>query len=279
MEALISSIVTTKNEEDVIGNLLESLQEQSYQNFEIVIVDNFSSDKTVEIVRRYSKNIYEKGPERSTQRNFGVKMAHGDYIIILDSDMVLEKNVLKDCVQTFNKHDKLGALVIPEKSFGIGFWSRCKAYEREFYVGEESIEAPRSFRRNLFLKFGGYDASITGPEDYELPLRMKKKGIKIGRIKSFILHNEKKFSPFKSAKKKFYYASRASNYLKKHPKMALAQGNLLFRPVFFKKWRKLISNPILSVGMFIMRMVEVTGALLGFIYSLLTQSILRSIIR
>mgnify|MGYP001609602325 CR=1 FL=1 len=181
--------------------------------------------------------------------------------------MVLTKNILANCVEKFEKDDNLGALVIPEKSFGEGFWTKCRAFEREFYVGEPSIEAARCFRKDIFLKFGGYDENITGPEDYDLPLRIRKAGNKIGRIKSYILHDEKHFSPLKSAKKKFYYASHAQAYLRKHPEMAIKQGNLLFRPVFLKKWRKLLSHPIFGMGMFVIKGLELIGGLSGIICS------------
>lgn len=274
---MISCIVTTRNEAGVLPDLMSSLEKQSYKDFEVILVDNNSSDQTKEIAQKFGARIFNKGPERSVQRNFGVTKARGEYILILDADMVLESKVLGELAELSRK--KNVAAVIPEKSFGEGFWAKCKAYEREFYLGEETIEAARYFDKKIFNKFKGYDISLTGPEDYELPLRMKKSGFKIGRIKSFILHNEKKFSPLKSAKKKFYYASHARAYLKKHPEMALAQGNLLFRPIFFKKWKKLVSNPLLAFGMFLLKAVEGVGALTGFLYGVLTQAGLRSIIR
>jgi len=264
---LVSVIITTKNEQDVIGDILESIKKQTYQNSEIILVDNYSSDKTLKMAKEFTKKVFNKGPERSAQRNFGVKKALGEYVLILDADMVLTQKVLEEAVKLFKKEKEVGAVVIPEKSFGIGFWTKFKVFEREFYEGEDSIEAARFFRRTLFNKFGGYDKSITGPEDWDLPLRMRKAGIKIGRVKSFILHNERKFSPLKSARKKFYYASHARKYFKKHPEMVLSQGNLLLRPVFFKKWKKLILNPYLSLGMFLVRSIEMSAALFGIILS------------
>jgi glycosyltransferase involved in cell wall biosynthesis len=267
MKKLISCIITTKNEEEVIRQLLFSIKEQSYKNFEIILIDNNSTDKTTKIAKRFGARIFNFGPERSAQRNFGVKKARGEYVLILDADMVLNKNVLTECIEKLEEDKDLEALVIPEKSFGKGFWTKCRAFEREFYIGESSIEAARCFRKDVFLKFNGYDETMTGPEDYDLPLRISKAGNKIGRIKNYILHNEKYFSPIKSAKKKFYYAAHAQTYFKKHPEMAIKQGNLLFRPVFFRKWKKLLSHPILSIGMFMIKGIEMTGALSGIIYS------------
>ena len=267
---MISCIITTRNEAKILPDLLVSLNKQTYTDFEVVLVDNNSSDQTKEIAKKFGARVFNKGPERSVQRNFGAAKTKGEYILILDADMVLESEVLSQ-LAGLSKNNDISAAVIPEKSFGEGYWARCKAYEREFYLGEDSIEAARFFDKKIFNRFKGYDTSLTGPEDYELPLRMRKAGIKIGRIKGFILHNEKKFSPLKSAKKKFYYASNARAYLKKHPEMTFSQGNLLFRPVFFRKWKKLVSQPILAVGMFLMRIIEATGALLGFMAGFFRQ--------
>lgn len=257
----ISIIVTTKNEEGVISNLLESISIQTYKNYELIVVDNNSTDATILIAKKYKAKTYIKGPERSVQRNFGVKKATGDYVLILDADMVLTKNVLKELSKI-----KDPMAVVPEKSYGEGFFVIFKIFERELYEKESSIEAPRYFSRDVFLKYGGYDENITGPEDYDLPLRIKKDGNKCSRIKSYILHNEKRFNPIMSAKKKFYYASRSGAYASRHKEMIISQGNLVFRPIFFKKWKKMVKNPLLSLGMLIVKSIEGTGALLGFIY-------------
>lgn len=263
----ISLIITTKNEEHNIVNLLDSIEKQTYSNYEIIVVDNNSDDRTKKLAYKYTKNIFNKGPERSVQRNFGVQKSTGKYVFILDADMILQKDVLKECIKEVSNNKSLVGLVVPEQSFGKGFWAKCKAFERSFYLGEDSIEAARFFKKSVFEKFDGYDTEITGPEDYDLPLRIKKTGLKVGRIKSFILHNEKRFSPFKSAKKKFYYASKAKKYLQKHPEMAIKQGNLLLRPIFFKKWKKLLRHPVLTLGMFLVRTIEMVGALMGFAFS------------
>lgn len=268
-QELVSVIITTRNSAQTLEALLISVKNQTYRYIETILVDNSSTDNTKQIAYQYTKRVYNKGPERSVQRNFGVSKSNGKYVFILDSDMELGKNVIKNCVKKMYENQDLGALIVPEKSFGVGFWAKCKAFEREFYVGDNDIEAARFFKKTIFLKFKGYDLSLTGPEDWDLPLRMRKAGVKIGRIKDYILHNERKFSIINSAKKKFYYASHAASYLKRHPEMITTQGNLLFRAVFFRKWKKLLSNPTLALGMFFMRFIEMTAAMLGFSSSLI----------
>lgn len=264
---MFSIIITTKNESKNLPKLLNSLKRQTYKNFETIVVDNESTDNTQEIAKKRGALVFNKGPERSIQRNFGVQKAKGEYVLILDADMALTPNVLMDIEKITKEDPEIGALIIPEKSFGVGPWVKYKVFEREFYVGDTTIEAPRLFKTSIFNKFGGYDEKITGPEDFDLPLRMRKNGIKISRIKSYILHNEGNFSPFKSAKKKYYYATHAGVFLRRHPEQVLTTGNLVFRPIFLKKWKKVITHPILSLGMFLVKLIESVGALAGIIYS------------
>lgn len=268
MKKRISIIITTRNEEEVLENLLKSIKNQIYKNFEIILVDNFSSDNTKKIAKKYTNRIFTKGPERSNQRNFGVSKALGEFVLIIDADMILTRNVLNSCIKKITADAKIDALVIPEKSYGEGFWAKCKAFERQFYLGDENIEAARFFKKKIFEKFGGYDHKITGPEDWDLPLRMKKSGVEIGRIGEFILHNERRFSPWKSAKKKFYYALHAKEYLRRHPEMVFTQGNLFFRPGFYKNLDKLAEDPLVTAGFFLTRFLEMTGALIGITASL-----------
>lgn len=262
-----SVIITTKNESAHLPKLLASLSAQNYRDYEVVLVDNNSTDGTRDIARKFGARVFSKGPERSAQRNFGVQKAQGEYVLILDADMTLSTDVLMSCAETVKENMEIGALIIPEKSFGVGFWAKCKAFEREFYVGDETIEAPRFFKTSIFRKFGGYDKKITGPEDFDLPLRMRKEGVKIGRIKDFIFHDEGRFSPISSAKKKFYYASHAGEFLKRHPEQVFSTGNLIFRPVFFRRWKKVLAHPFLAFGMIIIKVLEGFGALAGFLYS------------
>lgn len=83
----VSVIITTKNEEKNIASCLESIKNQTYpqEKIEIIVVDNDSIDKTKEIALKYTDKVYNFGPERSAQRNFGVRQAKGKYILYLDS--------------------------------------------------------------------------------------------------------------------------------------------------------------------------------------------------
>ena len=205
MKNKVSVIVPTRNSERTIRNCLHSVKNQSYKNIEIIVVDNNSTDNTKGISKLYADKVLNKGPERSYQRNFGASCSTGEYLFFIDSDMVLSKNVIKESLDKLVK-DNIKMVVVPEKSFGEGFWSQCKALERSFYVGVDWMEASRFIKKDTFNEFGGYDITNTGTEDYDLPQRIQAKyGINCkSRIKPFIYHDEGKVELFKLLRKKHY---------------------------------------------------------------------------
>lgn len=261
---LVSIIITTKNSGHFLEALLKSLKDQSYKKIEIIVIDNNSTDNTKSIAQKFTKKVFNKGPERSVQRNFGAKKAVGDYFLFLDSDMVLTKNVIEGCVKKFNKRADLGGLIIPEKSFGEGFWVKAKILERKINEGEPYFEAARFFPAAIFKEIRGYDKNLTGPEDWDLPQRISKK-YKIERIKQYIHHNEGKHTLMKLAKKKFYYGLSAHKYLTKHNINPISQKTVyILRPAFYKKLDKIVEDPILYLGMWLMLLAETIGGGMGY---------------
>jgi len=264
---IVSVIITSKNEGRIISRLIKSIKSQTYEFKEVILVDNYSVDKTVKIAKKMGVKVYSFGPERSAQRNFGAKKALGEYLLFLDADMELTINVLKDCVEICYKDKKIGGVVIPEVSIAHTFWEKVKAYERSFYneSGDEVTDAARFFKKEAFVKVGGYDETITGPEDWDLPERIKKIGFKMGRVTVTIYHHERISNPFILAKKKFYYALSLNKYLQKHKINAFSAKTIYFlRPVFYKHWEKLLAHPALALGMILMFTLELLGGGLGY---------------
>ncbi|MDO8638522.1 MAG: glycosyltransferase [Candidatus Daviesbacteria bacterium] len=265
MKVLVSIIVTTKNSVYTIDDFLKSIKKQTFKNIEIILVDNSSSDSTVEITKKYTKKVFIKGPERSAQRNYGVSKSIGDFVLILDSDMVLTKDVVKECAELALIDKKIGGIIIPEKSFGSNFWAKVKAFEREINEGEGYFEAARFFPKKVFQEFQGYDENLTGPEDWDLPQRISKK-YKISRIKSYILHNEGKTSVINLMKKKYYYGLSADKYLSKQKMSPISSKTLYFlRPAFYRNWKKLLSCPTLTLAMILMLTLEMIGGGWGYL--------------
>ncbi len=267
-DGLVSVIVTTKNEGEVIDRLLKSIKMQTHRDIELIVVDNASVDKTVSIARHFTDKVFNFGPERSAQRNYGAKKAKGKYLLFLDADMKLSPGVIASCVSLVEKDRKMAGAAILEDSVATNFWERVKAFERSFYnlAGDELTDAARFFKKEIFLKVGGYDQRITGPEDWDLTERLKRRGHKIGLATTIIFHYERIPSLFNLLKKKYYYALRLHRYLNKQKIPLISPKTIYFlRPVFYKNWKRLLVNPILSVSMFGMLILEMCAGGIGYL--------------
>lgn len=257
-QPLVSVIVTTYNNKATLGACLASIADQSYKRIEIIVVDNNSTDTTKKIAHRYTGNVYNVGPERCTQRNYGVSKASGSYVMIIDSDMELGRNVIHACIEQVTKHSEVKALVIPEESFGKGFWAQCKQLERSFYVGMDWMEAARFFDTQTYLAVGGYDETLVSGEDWDLSQRVgdiEKKG----RINEYIRHNEGNLQLLRTLKKKYYYAQKFATYMiaNKDRPATNSQTSVVGRySLFFSKPQKLFHRPLLGIGMLVMKTAE-----------------------
>lgn len=264
-DSLVSIIITTRNSGLTLNNLLKSISKQSYKKIETIVVDNNSTDNTSSILKKYKLRYFNKGPERSVQRNYGSVLSKGKLLLFLDSDMILTKRVVEECVLMLKKDQDLGGVIIPEKSFGTGAFAKAKAFERDLNSGQDYFEAARMFPKRVFELYQGYDETLTGPEDWDLPRKIAKK-YQIGRIDSYILHNEGRLSLWTLMKKKYYYGLSVSKFLRKQNLPLLSSTTVYFMRVgFYKNWKKILRQPYLSIVMIIMLIGETLAGGLGFL--------------
>lgn len=298
MKPLVSIVITTKNEEKNIRYCLESLKKQTYpaDRLEIIVVDNHSSDATKGIARKFTKKIYDLGPERSAQRNYGMlQKARGKYVMYLDADMILSPTVIERAVEKLEKSDNV-ALYIPEIVLGSSFWSRVRRFERSFYDGTV-IDCVRIIEKEVFKKVGGFDPNLTGPEDWDLDKKIRKQGevavlekycfktidnklrsvnykkdnwpdqLTIISSYGLIYHNEGEFELKKYLSKKTYYSRSFETYINKWGRNdpdIKKQFGLFYRyfGVFWgsRNFCRIVQYPHLYAGMFFLR------CLVGFNY-------------
>lgn len=259
---LASIIITTKNEEKNLKNCLNSILSQSFpvEEMEIVVVDNDSNDGTERVALAYTEKVFNFGPERSAQRNLGAKKAQGKYVLYLDADMAISPNLIEECVNKLENNQDLIALYIPEIIYGKSLWNKVRNFERSFYNGT-AIDAVRFIRKDVFEKVGGFDESLTGPEDWDLDKKIRKIG-KVDIIKNPLYHNETRFNLRKYIRKKGYYAKSFKAYIKRwgknDPDIQMQFGFIYrYLGVFWEngKWHKLLRHPLLTSGMYFLRIL------------------------
>lgn len=268
-KGLISVIIPTLNAGKHLNNLLPSLKKQTYKNFEVVVNDDTkTSDDTPVLIKKYSGKFrikyLQKNYSMAQGRKTGTLSANGEYLLHLDADMKLDSRVLESC---FKKIINFDALVIPEISYGKGFWARAKIFERSMYVGDDTIESARFFKTSVYKSVGGHNEKMVLSEDKDLDLRVRRSGFNVGRISEPIYHNEGNFSILNSIKKKFFYGRTASILMLTNPAYAVKYGNILFRPAFIRNWRKLLLHPLLASSVFLMKSLETLAGFAGLVSS------------
>jgi hypothetical protein len=151
--------------------------------------------------------------------------------MFLDADMILAPEVVTSCLD-YNHI----ALHIPEIILGKNYWSQVRRFERSFYNGTV-IDGARFFNKDIFVQVGGFDTSMSGPEDWDIDKKIKAigeigllpisknrnkisnqfirdKGIK-DEYENVIFHNESEFNLKEYIKKKGYYAQSFDTYISK----------------------------------------------------------------
>ncbi len=193
---MISVIIPTLNEEKNLANIIKNLKEQCFNNFEIIISDGHSKDKTEDVANE-NKCIFIKNKERSParQRNIGAKQAKGDLLLFLDADSQIPKNFLIKAFNEFNSRN-LGIA-----SFYLRFNSKKNIYKiygaiynlfclMLQYFRPLSVGAAILVKKDLHFRVHGFDESILIGEDHEYANRIKKLA-KFRMIKSTLFY----FSP------------------------------------------------------------------------------------
>jgi len=256
---LVSVVVTTRNSARTLERCLRSIRQQTYPRVELIVIDNGSSDATVETAWRHADVVAAQGPERSAQRNYGAELATGEYLLFIDSDMELTVGVVADGVEAIRTSGR-PATIIPEESVGEGFWVRCRILERSCYAGDDRVEAARLYARDAFIEARGYDARLTGAEDWDLSRRVAR-GQRLPRTAAVIIHHEPDTNLRTAFSKRRYYAPGYLRYLRKHGRDAVAQGNPLLRMAYVRNWRMLGRHPLLTAGFASLKLVELAAVL------------------
>lgn len=177
---MISIVIPTLNEEDYLSGLLNSLKEQDFNDFEIIVSDAGSKDKTIEIAESFGCKVV-KGGLPGIGKNNGVKSAHGEIIIFLDADMKFGKNELKKALNEFLERN-LDVASSKLRSLDKIFFEDmliCLFFNIPNSILEKILPHGVGFimiKKDLFEKLNGFDEQILLEEDQDFVRRAAKKG-------------------------------------------------------------------------------------------------------
>ena len=191
MTVKVSAIVPVYNAQVFIGKCIEALLDQTYniEDYEIIVVDDGSNDRTCSIVKSYPvKYIYQENYGPATARNKGAEKAKGEIILFTDSDCVPDRNWIMEMLKPFESPGVIavkGAYRTEQRSV-VARFSQLEFEERfDMLKKAESIDMvdtySAGYRKEVFLKMGGFDTSfpVANNEDTDLSYRMSEGGHKM----------------------------------------------------------------------------------------------------
>lgn len=178
----ISVIIPTKNSARTIGKCLWSVFNQSLKPIEVIVVDGGSKDSTLKIAEQYGVKIFKEpshsGNAPGIARNFGAKKAKGEILAFIDSDCYPEKNWLTRVVDTLS-NEKIGIYsVIVRDSIG-NIISKAYHYLHMQISYDFAPSRCMAIRKEIFLRVGGFDETLTSGEDNDLSYKIKSLGYNI----------------------------------------------------------------------------------------------------
>lgn len=201
---LVSIIIPLYNAENFISECLCSVLKQTYKEIEIIVVNNNSTDGSVEVVqdiitKNPSKiqlvNEYNRGAPHA--RNKGLSLANGQFIQFLDADDKISSNKIEEQLKAFSPLIDVvisDYIVYSEKMDKI---IEYKSFENlEFNPLEIAITniittCNPLYRKKIIEDIGGYDTSLEGSQDWEFHIRLVLKGYKFKYLKGQFFHYRK----------------------------------------------------------------------------------------
>jgi len=175
---LVTVYITNYNYATFLEQAIESVLRQSFQDFEIIIIDDGSTDNSKEILKKYLekeniKIIFQQNKGLNISNNVAMKLAKGKYIMRLDADDYLEKDALKVMVEYLEKDDKLG-LVFPDYFIVDTHNNKKGVFVRHDFDSEVSLfdkpahGACTMIRLDFLKALGRYNENYTCQDGYEL---------------------------------------------------------------------------------------------------------------
>lgn len=177
---LVSVIISTYNEEKYILESLESILSQSYTNLEIIIVDDASTDNTVNLIREKKSSkiqlyVNESNKKLAHNLNFAMGIAKGKYIARMDADDIAGQDRISEQVEYMEKHPDIDVLASFAKTFGDSSILKSAPCEHEDIFAEMLFTNPICHPTVMFRTSTMdylYDETCAAGQDYELWARI-----------------------------------------------------------------------------------------------------------
>ncbi|MGB8276144.1 MAG: glycosyltransferase [Alphaproteobacteria bacterium] len=181
----VSIVVTAHNYAKYLPKSLESALGQSFDDLEVVVVDDGSTDHTAEVLARYAadprlKIVTTEGVGLAAASNRGIAASSGEYIVRLDADDWFDENLVLVEARFLDKHPNVGLVycdycTVDTHGELIDRVRRARVNEEVELLDRPCLAAGAMYRRKCFEAIGGYDESIRYQEDYDFWIKFIEK--------------------------------------------------------------------------------------------------------
>jgi glycosyltransferase involved in cell wall biosynthesis len=200
---LVSIIVPCYKQAHYLSEALQSVLEQSYSNWECIIINDGSPDYTDLIAQQWIDKdvrfqyVYQENAGLPSARNTGIKNSVGEFILPLDADDILHIDYLEKTVLVLEENEHLGIVSCYTKFFLNKITNVVhelkplgKSYQHLMF--ENKLTASSLYRRNCWEQVGGYDETMKkGFEDWEFWLNVTKRGWQFQFVEEFLFYYRK----------------------------------------------------------------------------------------
>lgn len=272
IQSLVSVNIRTFNSAKTLEKTLQSVKDQTYRNFEIIVSDGRSVDNSIDIARRYGARVHfvEKLGDARYQ---DYKISRGKYLLSLDSDQILDRKVIEKCVELCEAKG-FDAVTISEQSIiqNGTLLEKLIAYDKWVIDQNKDADAtfgtacPRFFKKELFdtLK---WPKGLAVFDDTILYAELLKKGAKVAYLSEQSIRHHEVSSWIVFFKKFVRYGKGYSNAFKSQPSTIAAHS--LPRRSYFS--RAALTKPHYFVGLIILYVVKASAATIGVLSSMLQK--------
>lgn len=256
-KALVSVIVPIYNSEKTLSKCINSILAQDYKNFELILVDNNSTDSTKEIIKEFQKSskkiryVFEPIKGRGKARNTGVKSVNkkSEVILMTDSDCIVPKNWIKNLIiPLINENEKIvegfeedftnnNYTKLVQKDNKNFMYKHVRKINSKLY--SEHLDTKNFAAKKEILKKYKFDENLKALEDFELALRLKKSNIKIRFLPKIKVKHFHPLNLKKIAKTNFgrgYWAKIVYDNYKKNT--SLIRDTEMFKSISIKNYIK-----------------------------------------
>ncbi|MDP3974067.1 MAG: glycosyltransferase family 2 protein [Candidatus Daviesbacteria bacterium] len=264
----VSVIIPVYNGEKTLRQCLESVLDQAYKNYEVIIVNNNSNDRTKEIIKSFKqkniKYIFEEYISRGAARNAGIKAATGKIITMTDADCIVPKNWLQKLTAPIIYGNEV-AVIGSEKDLIKNYWTRNIQKANEEFLKRTTegryinhIDTKNFAIKSSTIKKIMFDANLENFEDLDLYLRLKKE-TKIRFIPLLKVGHNHKSSFIKTILSNFNKGFWTTKIYKKYKNSGFEKKHFMFESISLKNF---FSFPIWLTLQFIKKPIGESSFLL-----------------